>query len=66
MNRIIKRVGILFVIFAAALLLFFFAGRNLNRKAESAYVDMGEASLPVVTVEMFGRDMNRMPGYPGL
>ncbi len=63
MNRIIKRVGILFVIFAAALLLFFFAGRNLNRKAESAYVDMGEASLPVVTVEMFGRDMNRMPGY---
>lgn len=63
MNRIIKKTGILFGIFAAALLLYFFFTHNGNGQGESVYVDMGEASLPIVNAEMYGRKMNRMVGY---
>ncbi len=63
MTQIIKRTAILFGIFAAALLLYFFTSREWKREGQTVYVDMGEASLPVVTVEMFGRTMNHMMGY---
>ena len=63
MNRIVKRVGILFGIFAAALLVYFFAGRNREGQTNEVYVAMGDASLPIVDVEMYGREMNRMAGY---
>lgn len=63
MNRVIKRIGILFGIFAAALLVYFIANRNHNGQNEAVYVDMGDATLPVVYAEMYGRKMNRMPGY---
>lgn len=63
MNRIVKRIGILFGIFAAALLIYFLSTRYLNRQDEAVYVAMGEATLPVVSVEMYGRKMNQMAGY---
>lgn len=63
MSQIIKKVGILFGIFAAALLVYFFAARNNEGQANEVYVAMGEAALPVVNAEMYGRSMNRMAGY---
>lgn len=63
MSRIIKRVGILFGIFAAALLIYFVGTRNRQGEGDAVYVAMGDASLPVVRVEMYGRKMNRMAGY---
>ncbi|MDD3251477.1 MAG: hypothetical protein PHV18_02835 [Lachnospiraceae bacterium] len=63
MGRVIKRLGILFGIFAAALLVYFISSRSSGQQDQSAYVDMGGATLPVVRVEMYGRTMNRMPGY---
>lgn len=63
MNRTIRKFGILFAIFAAALLIYFFGSRRLMNQDETVYVAMEDASLPIVTVEMYGREMNRMPGY---
>lgn len=63
MSRIIKRIGILFGIFAAALLIYFIGARNRGGQEDAVYVAMGDASLPVVNVEMYGRKMNRMAGY---
>lgn len=63
MNRIIKKAGILIVVFLAAVLVWFFSSRQLMEQDETIYVVMDDASLPIVTVEMLGRTMNRMPGY---
>ncbi|MDO5408190.1 MAG: hypothetical protein Q4F28_12805 [Eubacteriales bacterium] len=63
MNRIIRKFGILFAIFVAALLLYFFGNRRLMHQDETVYTAMEDASLPIVTVDMDGREMNRMPGY---
>lgn len=63
MNRTIKKAGVLFGIFAAALLVYFVAGSRWRNDSQTAYVDMGEASLPIVSVEMFGQKMNPMAGY---
>ncbi|MDO4268804.1 MAG: hypothetical protein Q4C73_10055 [Eubacteriales bacterium] len=63
MNRMIKKTGILFGVFAAALLICFFLNRRWSGESEAVYVNMGEAALPVVSVEMFGRKMNPMAGY---
>lgn len=63
MKQIIKRIGILFGIFAAALLVYLVTARRADQGGQSIYVDMGEAALPVLEVEMFGRRMNPMVGY---
>lgn len=63
MKQIIKRAGILFLIFLAALLAFFFIRRRQLAQEEMVYVAMEEASLPIVTVEMYERSLNRMAGY---
>lgn len=63
MNRLLKKVGILFGIFAAALLVYFFVNRDREGQQSEVYVAMGDASLPVVNTEMYGRKMNRMTGY---
>lgn len=63
MNRIIKRAFILFSIFAAALLAYFFISGREEGKEQVVYVDMGEASLPVVSVDMSERKINPMAGY---
>lgn len=64
MNHIVKRIAILSGVFAAALGVFFFANNRWNRGQEQAvYIDMEAATLPSVTVQMLGRDMNRLYGY---
>lgn len=64
MNHIVKRIGILSGVFAAALCAFFFANnRWWSSQEQAVYMDMEEASLPSVTVQMLGRDMNRLYGY---
>lgn len=64
MNRMIKRIGILTGVFAAALCAFFFANNRWNSSQEQAvYMDMEEAALPSMTMQMLGRDMNRLYGY---
>lgn len=63
MNRIIKRFGILFAIFAAALSMWFFGGSRLKEDEDTVYTIMEDTSLPIVTVEFQGREINRMPGY---
>lgn len=63
MKQIIRRAGILFLIFAAALLAFFMVRRRQMSQEEMIYVAMEDASLPVVTVDMCGRSQNRMAGY---
>lgn len=64
MNHIVKRIAILSGVFAAALGVFFFANNRWNSGQEQAvYMDMEAASLPGVTVQMLGRDMNRLYGY---
>ena len=63
MNRVIKRAVILFGVFAAALRAYFFLSGRDSGKEQVVYVDMGEASLPAVSVEVFGRKTNPMAGY---
>lgn len=64
MNHIVKRIGILTGVFAAALCVFFFANNRWNSGQDQAvYMDMEAASLPGITVQMLGRDMNRLYGY---
>lgn len=63
MKRIMKRAGILFLIFAAAVLTLLWWRRQQMTQEEVVYVAMEEPTLPIVTVEMAGREMNRMSGY---
>ncbi len=63
MKDLIRRAGILLIIFAAALCVFFFARRKQMEQEEPVYVAMEQPSLPIVTVDMYGRKMNRMAGY---
>ena len=51
-------------VFAAALCVFFLANNRWNSGQDQAvYMDMEAASLPSITVQMLGRDMNRLYGY---
>lgn len=63
MKRIIKRAGILFLIFIAAVLSLLWWKRQQMMQEEIVYVAMEEPTLPIVTVEMAGREMNQMSGY---
>lgn len=64
MYQIVKRIGILFGIFTAALLIYFFIGnRNRGGADETVYVALQDASLPTVYAQTCGRTMNRMTGY---
>lgn len=63
MEQIIKRAGILFLIFAAAVLALFFSRRQQMMQEEMVYVAMEDASLPIVTAQMYGFHLNRMAGY---
>ena len=64
MYQIVKRIGILFGIFATALLIYFMIGnRNRSGAEETVYVALQDAALPTVYAETCGRTMNRMVGY---
>ncbi len=63
MNRTIKKVGILTAIFAAVLIVYLVGSQRWRTQGEIEYTVFGEAKLPIVYVEMFGREMNPMYGY---
>ncbi len=63
MNHMMKKVGILFGVFAAALAVYMIGSRDWTGTGETKYLVFDEASLPVVYVEMLGREMNPMHGY---
>lgn len=65
MNRMIKKAGILFGIFAAAVAVYIVGNQRLRIKKQEQviYTAFEETRLPVVYVEMFGREMNPMYGY---
>ena len=63
MNRILKKVGILFGIFTIALIAYVVGKREWMPRKDAIYTAFEEARLPVAYVDMFGREMNPMPGY---
>lgn len=64
MNRFVKKIGILSAVFVAALAVYFIWDQKNTEKGDAmVYTSMDEASLPVVSMEMFGRSMNLLHGY---
>ncbi len=63
MIHALKRVGILFGIFAAALVIYIFVNRSQGQARRVIYTAMEESALPVLYVDMYGRRMNPMFGY---
>ncbi len=63
MIRLIKKFGILFVIFAAVLIVYMGMNRERLLQGDVVYTVIGEQKLPVVYVEMYGWRMNPMHGY---
>ncbi len=63
MNRIIKKVGILFAVFTAALLIYIAGNRERLLQEDTVYAAMEDSRLPVVYVEMYGRKLNPTYGY---
>ena len=63
MNKTMKRAAILFVIFTAALIIYFILNRENLKQENSAYAVIDEPVLPVVGVRMYDREMNNMHGY---
>ena len=63
MSKILKKAGILFAIFAAAVILYFVFNRVTREQNSTVYAAMEGSTLPVVYAEMYGREMNCMHGY---
>lgn len=63
MKQMLQRLGILFVIFIAAGIGYFYWMRNQAMGKESVYISMEEAQLPVVYLDVLGREMNCLHGY---
>ena len=63
MKHMIKRIGILLAIFLSALIIYLWWAGTLREQADTVYVAMEQAALPVIYPEMFGRNMNEMHGY---
>ena len=63
MNRMIKKTGILLGIFAVVLIAYLLGSREWRVQKETNYTAFEEARLPVVYVNMYGREMNPMYGY---
>ena len=63
MKHMMKRIGILLAIFLSALIIYLWWAGTLREQADTVYVAMEQAALPVIYPEMFGRDMNEMHGY---
>lgn len=63
MGRIIKKIGILFGIFAAVLVLYIVMNRERLLAGDPVYEAAEDTRFPVVYAEMYGRWMNPMQGY---
>ncbi len=64
MSRLIKKIGILSAVFIVAIAVYFMWNQKSTEKKDvMVYTSMDEASLPVVSTDMFGRKMNLLHGY---
>lgn len=63
MKKTLKKAMILAAIFVAAVILYFTFNKAGRGQDGSDYAAMEGATLPVVYVSMYGRDMNLMHGY---
>ncbi len=61
--KIVKRAAILAGIFLAAVGVYLMISWNRADEAETVYTSMEAPSLPVVFLEMYGSEENRLPGY---
>ena len=63
MKRTLQKAGILFLIFIAALIIYFISARNAMEKENTVYTSMEEPSLPVVYMKLNGKEINCLHGY---
>lgn len=63
MKKILKKAGILFLIFLTGLVIYFFSARNTMEKELTVYTSMDEPVLPVVYTQLNGKSINCLHGY---
>lgn len=64
MSRLLKKIEILSAVFVVAIAVYFMWNQKSTEKKDvMVYTSMDEASLPVVSTDMFGRKMNLLHGY---
>ena len=63
MKRLLQRIGILFVIFIAAGAGYFYWMFSQTQPEGTVYTSMEESELPVVYMNVLGREMNCLHGY---
>ena len=63
MKKIIRTAGILTLVFAASVAVYFFAARKNMQKEEAVYSSMNAPEFPVVYTEFDGKDINALHGY---
>ena len=65
MKKVLLRIGILLLIFVAAVAGYFLwiQNRNLTNRNERVYTSIEESAFPVMYMEMFGEKMNCLHGY---
>ena len=63
MKRLLQRIGILFVIFIAAGAGYFYWMFSRTGQSDAVYTSMEESELPVVYMNVLGREMNCLHGY---
>lgn len=63
MKRTLQKAGILFLIFIAAIVVYFISAKNTMEKEHTVYTSMDEPELPVVYTQLDGKEINCMHGY---
>ncbi|MCD8223462.1 MAG: hypothetical protein LUC99_01180 [Clostridiales bacterium] len=63
MSQMIRKLVILSAVFAAALIVYIVMNQRGLQTGDTVYTAMEEETLPVVSVSMYGREMNPMYGY---
>lgn len=63
MKKVIQRAGILFVVFLAALVVYFIGAHRTSEQEGAVYSSMDESRLPVVYTEFEGKEINGLHGY---
>ena len=63
MKKLMQRAGILFLIFIAAIVVYFAGARKSVKQEDTVYSSMDEPGLPVVYTEFQGEEINGLHGY---
>lgn len=63
MKRTLQKAGILFLIFIAAVIVYFVSARNTMEKEITVYTSLDEPVLPVVYTQVNGKEINCLHGY---